>query len=101
MISLRAGTHQMASDEIHVLESDLAALLLDGEALSNPSASLADVHTGIAYPAGLITAPVISGTRVRQTVGYLRPGRRYSLRLRATVTPEKVLSAEILIHCVY
>src|SRR6266487_6261506 len=96
-LSVIPAKKDAASTETLPLEFETAGYLAVGETPSSVSIVLVDADSDVPYPAGLSGPPVVSGTKIRQTVTGLQKGRRYWLRGTFTASAGKRESFQLLL----
>jgi hypothetical protein len=89
----------MGSQETLPLTFDATSLLLEGETISNATAELVQIDTGLEYANGRLGNPAVAGTEVTQTVTGLVPRKRYRLVMQLEVAVNKVWAPYLLIEC--
>lgn len=88
----------MGSGESLPLGVDVAALLLDGETISSPAATLTDVSG--AASGGTVGGSSVAGTVITQAVSALAAGNTYRLVVAFTAGG-KTWQTETLVRCVF
>ena len=102
-LSTHPDTFEIARSETLPLGIDMAALLLDGETITSPTATLTDLSTGLdASTAGFSGSASTAGGVVTQTLvgAGLVAGRNYRLAV-SFVAGGKHWTTETLIKCVF
>jgi hypothetical protein len=90
---------EMGSLETLPLTFSAADLILPGETISEASAQLVQVDTGVDYIAGRLGEVAVAGTDLTQTVTGLVPRKRYRLSIQFTVAVDKVWAPYLTIEC--
>jgi hypothetical protein len=89
----------MGSGETLPLTFDASGIVLEGEAISNATAQLVQIDTGLDYAAGRLGDVAIAGTDLTQTVTGLLPRKRYRLVIQFEVAVNKVWAPYLMIEC--
>lgn len=96
------GWRTQTSTEVRPWAIDLAPEMDVGDVPASPGvATLTDLLTGMAYPAGLSGATVVVGTVVTQSVQALQPGHNYRLVITVGMGGSKETATVLLLRCPY
>lgn len=100
-LSTQPATWQIATTETLPLGVDMAALLLEGETITSPTADLVDPDDGAAVEGG-VGMPSVAGSVVTQTItgSELTAGTTYRLVV-SFVAGGKHWSTETLVRVVF
>ena len=103
-LSTNPASTEMGSAETLPLAIDFAPLLVGSETVNGngaPTSALTDLTDGSSTAGMLSGSPLVSGTKVQQTVTGLMPGHRYRLDILIRPVAGKVWNAALEIDCPY
>jgi hypothetical protein len=99
-IPVSPNPFEMASQETLPLTFDATPILLPGETISAPTASLTQIDNGQDYSAaGLLGTVAVAGNLLTTTVTGLVPRKNYRLVVQFSAAPNKVWAPSLLINC--
>jgi hypothetical protein len=89
------------SGETLPIAIDVSNYLAAGDSVTSPAATLVNMSTGVVYAAGLSGSPSIVGNIITQTVTALATETRYRLTVSFTANTGKIMSADLILNCVF